>query len=917
MDTKLRINGSNQVYGVVDTEVTEIVIPDGVRVIKPNSFKGCKNLKTVKIPDCVDTIGSNAFEGCSSLKEIVLPQNLGEIGANVFTGCTSLRKVTIQENVTSIALTGFDGCKNLVEFIVSPANSKYCSVDGIIYNKKKSILYMVPAKAKISDFVIDKKVKKIEKGAFKGCQTVKSIVIPESITKFNDYTFYGCKNLRKIIIPEGITELPLFFLADCSSLEKIIFPESLKYILMKALDGCSSLRSIYLPRNISVIFGNFDGCDSLERIEVDPNNKDYVSVEGVLYSKDKRKIECYPSAHPTETFTIPSTVKDINETIFKGCKNLKELHIPNYTDLGENIIKKCPALTAIHIHIQDIKGAPINKNAFRGVYTSLCTLYVPKGCADDYRRHPAFASFTDIREEEQEESGINPMDMVEFSPDGKTLIKVKDEFKQYIISFDIPDGVTTIGDHAFQDCYALEHVLFPDTIETIGFGAFRRCRNLKELSLPTSLREIQHFAFGECGAVTSKFLPEGVRRLGHGFVENIPLSEIYIPSSVKRIHPIAFRGCDKLSKIIVASDNPYFNSCDGVLYNKDMTELITVPCKTDIKDFKLPDTVLSVSEHAFKGCTGIESIVLNDAIESFPVSIFCDDLENLSDISVGTECKLYQIKDGTLISKDGKELIKVPRMTKMKEYVIPNNIEKIHDNAFKGCSSLQSITIPESVVSIGQEVFKGCKGLTTLKILCALSDLYWYTFSYIDDKKCKVYVPEDFFRYGFRGTAIERFDVYSLKELEADADSASGVIVEVNVNEKGYASKLGKKTKITGDFHLRDIEVISTRIYEYLDVSEAKFGFQLEKWSQCLGMSHSGPVYGNSGTREVDILLRFISTVKVATMVLPDDVQRRHINAAKNNKYIKQLIVRDTCKLFSYVDGKLMNKKKTLVVFEH
>ena len=192
------------------------------------------------------------------------------------------------------------------------------------------------------------------------------------------------------------------------------------------------------------------------------------------------------------------------------------------------------------------------------------------------------------------------MDMVEFSPDGKTLIKVKDEFKQYIISFDIPDGVTTIGDHAFQDCYALEHISFPDTIETIGFGAFRRCRNLKELSLPTSLREIQHFAFGECGAVTSKFLPEGVRRLGHGFVENIPLSEIYIPSSVKRIHPIAFRGCDKLSKIIVASDNPYFNSCDGVLYNKDMTELITVPCKTDIKDFKLPDTVLSVSEHAFK-----------------------------------------------------------------------------------------------------------------------------------------------------------------------------------------------------------------------------------------------------------------------------------------------------------------------------
>ena len=142
------------------------------------------------------------------------------------------------------------------------------------------------------------------------------------------------------------------------------------------------------------------------------------------------------------------------------------------------------------------------------------------------------------------------------------------------------------------------------------------------------------------------------------------------------------------------------------------------------------------------------------------------------------------------------------------------------------------------------------------------------------------------------------------------------MVVEVRVDENGYASKLGKKTKITGDFHLEDIKAISPRIYDYIDVSEATFGSQMEEWSQFLGMSHSGPVYGNSGTREVDILLRFISSVKVATLVLPDDVQRRHVNAAKNNAYIKQLIVRDSCKLFSYVDGRLMNKKKTLTVFE-
>ena len=671
-----------------------------------------------------------------------------------------------------------------------------------------------------------------------------------------------------------------------------------------------------VSRNVSAIVGDFDGCDSLERIEVDPNNKNYVSVSGVLYSKDMRKIRCYPSAHPDETFTIPSTVTDLRIGLFTNCKLLKELHIPNYADLAENIIKKCPALTAIHIHIKDIKGAPIDKNAFHGVYTSLCTLYVPKGCAEDYRKHPAFAAFAHIQEEALQENNMAELDMVELGSDGKTLISVKEQFKPYITHFDIPSGVTTIGKHAFEDCYSLEHILFPETLETIQVGAFRRCRSLKDLSLPSSLREIQNFAFAECSSVTSKFLPEGVRRLGYGIIEKVSVSEIFIPSSVKRIDPNAFRGCGQLSEIIADPANPYYTSLEGVLYNKDMTELISVPYNTNIKDFKIPDSVLSVSKDAFHKCAGIKSISLNNAIESFPVDIFSGDLVNLDSITVGGESKLYQVKDGVLFSKDGTELMKMPRKVQVQDYVIPDGVKKIHDHAFKGCGKLQTITIPQSVSEIGHSIFDGCKGITTLKLLCALSDLYWYTFTELDKKKCKVYVPEMSFRYGFRGSAIENFDVYSLKELEAGDDPDSEVIVEVSVDEKGYALKLGKKTKITGDFHLEDIETISPRIYDYLDVSEATFGSQMEEWSQFLGMSHSGPVYGNSGTREVDILLRFISSVKVATLVLPDDVQRRHVNAAKNNAYIKQLIVRDSCKLFSYVDGRLMNKKKTLTVFE-
>ena len=210
------------------------------------------------------------------------------------------------------------------------------------------------------------------------------------------------------------------------------------------------------------------------------------------------------------------------------------------------------------------------------IHHSVHYMYL-KGCAEDYRKHPAFATFAQIfKKKSKKKAGINPIDMVELSPDGKTLIQVKDVYKQYLICLDIPEGVCIIGKHAFEDCCSLEHISFPETIETIEIGAFRKCRSLKELSLPSSLREIQNFAFAECSSVTSKILPEGVRRLGFGIFEKVSIPEIFIPSSVKKIDPNAFRGCDQLSKIIVDPANPYFNSCEGAVYNKDMTEPITV-----------------------------------------------------------------------------------------------------------------------------------------------------------------------------------------------------------------------------------------------------------------------------------------------------------------------------------------------------
>ena len=138
----------------------------------------------------------------------------------------------------------------------------------------------------------------------------------------------------------------------------------------------------------------------------------------------------------------------------------------------------------------------------------------------------------------------------------------------------------------------------------------------------------------------------------------------------------------------------------------------------------------------------------------------------------------------------------------------------------------------------------------------------------------------------------------------------------VNVSEPNYEGKLNNKNlKLTGDVTLNVLKVLKRYEFDYLDISETEFGIDYEKGEVCLGWSHWGPVYGNSGYRKVEVLRRFLEQIKAKTILLPDDVMRRHINSAYYNRNIEQLQVTDKCKLFANKDGKLMNKKKTILVF--
>ena len=194
--------GSNAFSGC--TSLTSIVIPDGVTSIGDSAFFGCTALTNVTIPDSVTSIGSYAFYGCTSLTSVTIPDSVTSIGSYAFYRCTSLINITIGRGVTSTLDDIFDSYNKLERIDVSEENTKYSSMQGILFNKEKSTIIKYPSnKNDISNYEIPSTVEIIEKYAFQNCTSLTSVTIPDSVTSISGSAFIGCNKLERIDVSEN------------------------------------------------------------------------------------------------------------------------------------------------------------------------------------------------------------------------------------------------------------------------------------------------------------------------------------------------------------------------------------------------------------------------------------------------------------------------------------------------------------------------------------------------------------------------------------------------------------------------------------------------------------------------------------------------------------------------------------------
>lgn len=325
----------------------------------------------------------------------------------------------------------------------------------------------------------------------------------------------------------------------------------------------------------------------------------------------------------------------------------------------------------------------------------------------------------------------------------------------------IPEGITEIAGGAFTECNKIKSVKLSSTVENIEGAAFASCDNLEKIDVdagnPNFISkngiiynrngtELLCCPGGKSGEIT---LPDGISKINDdAFVGCNKIEKVKLPSSVETIGWNPFNDCCNLKEINVDAGNPDFKSVDGILYNKDGTELKCCPAGKSGK-ITLPGNVQTIGNYAFRGCRKIESITLPSSLEKIESDVFmyCD---NLKEINVDAGNSNFKSEDGILYSEDGVELIRYPDRkaeivkipagvrtigigafkdcTKIKEVELPLGVTEIKPFAFADCSSLRTIKFPAGLTKIGQAAFQGCKNLISVELPEGVSDIESYTF---------------------------------------------------------------------------------------------------------------------------------------------------------------------------------------------
>ncbi len=314
---------------------------DGKNLMYYPAAKG----RTYSVPEGTEKINGDAFAG-SSLENITLPDSLQIIESYAFKD-TPIKKITLPESLTDLSRLAF-WHTSITEILVDEENPVYASVDGVVYNKAKTLLHYWP-EAKVSEtLTFPDTLTELHLAAIPTLDKSESIVIPKSLSVI-DYTEEN--QLRTVKLANGNTSFALkqgvLYTSNLTSIAlypnrnpvtAIVLPDSVTSLDWDMFTTENTTTSITLPKNLKSLkqisssylqsIYRCPGFYHLKEVKLAKGNKYFTSKNGILYSKDMTSLEWYPQNHPGKTYNIPDTVNKVAGLQLVHTANLTELYIP-------------------------------------------------------------------------------------------------------------------------------------------------------------------------------------------------------------------------------------------------------------------------------------------------------------------------------------------------------------------------------------------------------------------------------------------------------------------------------------------------------------------------------------------------------------------------------------------------------------
>ncbi|MBQ3075915.1 MAG: leucine-rich repeat domain-containing protein, partial [Clostridia bacterium] len=740
-------------------ELTEVILPEGIKTIGSTAFKGCEKLTSITIPSSVTSISTDAFLGCTALKEVhiadadawynvsfstensnptfygaklfvngteltsyTIPSDADSVKNYAFVGCTSLSSVTIPNSVTSLGTSAFRGCKALAEIngAAELSGANVNSLDGTAWLENRPDGLAILGKCLIrakgncpAAVVIPEGVKGIAPSAFLGQASLKEITIPGSVTTIGTDAFLGCNGLSAVHISDltawcGTT----FSDADANPLSKafhlylngseiteLVIPEGVTDISAFAFYGGMYFTSVTVPPSVQSVKGSaFMNCYSLEKVHI----TDLSAWCGISFVTESScplyyAENLYLNGKLVTELDLPADLPSIGKYAFRNCIPLQKLTVNGAPAIGEYAFYDCMSLSEVSV---SDSVSSIGSYAFHNTpwFTNHVSGAVYAGKVFYAHRGSSSAAFS-----------LKP-DTIGIA--GNAFSALSD-----LTELVIPDSVICIEKGALTALKNLEKLTLPFVGQSLNgesnqhFGYIFNASSYysNSASVPGTLKEVTvtkadslgEHAFYACKELTAITLPADCAEIGvYAFYNCTNLASVNLPASLSTLGNYIFYNCENLTDFAIPANCTEIGSF--ALYSCDKLTSLTIP-----------KSVRTIGNSAFSSCINLTSVEFTGATEHLGKSIF-------------NGCSLLT----SVTLPDG--ITEIPPLafrscTSLTDLTIPESVTTIGIGAFMDCKSLSSLKLPPSVTSIGRQAFYGCAEITDIKLPQGLTELASYT----------------------------------------------------------------------------------------------------------------------------------------------------------------------------------------------